>query len=339
MRLILVLLLGVLLNGRQAGAEPAEHWRIAAPSAVTGQEAISRAVEAYGRQHQPSAVMVVQGDQQIAAWGDIARPINIRSARKSMLSALYGIAVAEGRIQLSSTLAQLGIDDKPPSLTVQEKQATVRDLLMARSGVYHPAAYETSQMQRRRPERGSHAPGTFWYYNNWDFNALGTIYRNATGEDIFQSFAQRIAQPLGMEDFSARDGRYVEESASIHPAYLFKMSARDLARFGLLYLNGGRWNGTQIVPAEWVSESTRSYSATNHAERGYGYLWWSWSDDEVWGKGAFMALGHGGQIIAVVPSRRLVAVETVDLSQKPGGVRVLDFRDLVRTIAAALHTP
>ena len=77
---------------------------------------------------------------------------------------------------MSSTLAELGIDDNEPSLTDVEKRATVRDLLTARSGVYHPALYETPGMAAMRPLRGSHLPGTHWYYNNWDFNALGTIY-------------------------------------------------------------------------------------------------------------------------------------------------------------------
>jgi len=57
----------------------------------------------------------------------------------------------------------------------------VRMLLEARSGVYHAALYETPAMAKQRPARGSHEPGTFWYYNNWDFNALGTIYEHATG--------------------------------------------------------------------------------------------------------------------------------------------------------------
>jgi hypothetical protein len=111
-----------------------------------------------------------------------------RLSAPSPLKRASRIAASEGRISLTGTLAELGIDDKPPSLTDAEKQATVRDLLMARSGVYHPAAYEDSDMEKKRPPRGSHPPGSFWYYNKWDFNALGTIYRKSTGEDIFLSF-------------------------------------------------------------------------------------------------------------------------------------------------------
>jgi CubicO group peptidase (beta-lactamase class C family) len=212
----------------------------------------------------------VQDDRVIARCGDARKRVNVHSVRKSLLSALYGIAISEGSISLSSALAQLGIDDKPPSLTDVEKQATVRDLLMARSGIYHPAAYETSDIRQNRPTRGSHAAGTFRFYNNWDFNALDTIYRQVTGEDIFQSFVRRIARPVDMEDFSSRDGQYVLEGLSIHPAYPFTMSARDLARFGLLFLNGGRWNASQVVAAEWVRESTVAQS-----HRSQSALWLS----------------------------------------------------------------
>jgi CubicO group peptidase (beta-lactamase class C family) len=86
--------------------------------------------------------------------------------RKSLLSALVGIGVAEGRIRLGETIGALGIDDRDPGLTETEKEATIRDLLMARSGIYHPAAYEAPDMKARRQQRGSHPPGSFWYYNN-----------------------------------------------------------------------------------------------------------------------------------------------------------------------------
>jgi CubicO group peptidase (beta-lactamase class C family) len=176
---------------------------------------------------------------------------------------------------LDASLARLGIDDVPPALTEVEKQATVRQLLEARSGVYHPALYETEGMARRRPVRGSHAPGTFWYYNNWDFNTLGTIYERAVGKSIFAAFADEIAAKLEMQDYRLQDGRYVRgDDVSLYPAYPFHMSARDLARFGLLYARGGMWQGQQIVPAAWVRESTTAHSQT-YIGSGYGYLWWT----------------------------------------------------------------
>lgn len=293
-----------------------------------------QAVEDYAASLNPAAFMVVQDGKVVFSLGDLSRKVNVASIRKSLLGALYGIAVAEGRIDLENTLSELGVDDNAPALTAAEKRATVRDLLMARSGIYHPAAHETGDMRRNRPARGSHAPGAFWWYNNWDFNALGTIYRQQTGEDVFQSFAQRIADPIGMEDFSPRDGAYVSEKRSIHPAYPFRLSARDAARFGQLFLDGGRWGGRQIVPGAWVGDSTTAYSGTDRGSMGYGYLWWTLNTD-VFGPGAALASGYGGQAIAIVPSKRLVVVQFVDLKQNAEGIRTSHFVKLLRKLVAA----
>ncbi len=104
---------------------------------------------------------------------------------------MIGIAVDERKIDLNASIGSLGIDDNAPSLTEAEKAATVADLLKARSGIFHAALYETPGMARLRPPRGSHSPGTFWYYNNWDFNALGTIYERAVGQSIFTAFDEK----------------------------------------------------------------------------------------------------------------------------------------------------
>ncbi|WGD31765.1 serine hydrolase [Ancylobacter sp. WKF20] len=280
-----------------------------------------------------TAVVVLQHGRPVAGWGEVARKVDVASVRKSLLGALIGIAVAEGRLALDATLADLGIDDVPPALTDEERQATLRDLLMARSGIYHPAAHETAPMKRDRPARGSHPPGSFWFYNNWDFNALGTIWRRATGEDIFTGFERRIARPIGMQDFTAADGRYVSEPASEHPAYPFRLSARDAARFGQLYLDKGNWAGQSIVPADWVEASTTAWSHSDRSRQGYGYLWWVPPPD-AFGPGAAYAAGFGGQMIAIVPARGVVVAVTTEWR---GGGRKVRGSELLRLLAAILQ--
>jgi len=185
------------------------------------------------------AFMVVYDGAVLAAWGDVTQRFMCHSVRKSFLSALYGVHANEGNIDLDKTLEDLGIDDDPP-LMPEEKQARVIHLLKCRSGVYHPAAYETPGMKERRPARGSKQPDALWYYNNWDFNALCTVFEREPGPRLFEEFERRIAEPLGMEDFRLMDTYYhLEAQHSLHPAYPFKMSARDMARFGLLYARGG----------------------------------------------------------------------------------------------------
>jgi CubicO group peptidase (beta-lactamase class C family) len=306
---------------RAEGSLPGAEWDHATPAKSGWSEAGLAQARAFSDQIRSSAVIIVQHGKVVAEWGDTTKPTELASVRKSLLSALIGIAVSERLINLDSTLGQLGIDDNPPGLTEIEKGATVRELLEARSGVYHPALYETPGMARMRPPRGSHAPGTFWYYNNWDFNALGTIYEHATGAGIFEAFYRIIARPIGMQDYRPADGSYVRGEASIHPAYAIRMSARDLARFALLYLNKGNWAGRQIVPQAWVQESTQAYSRSPFGP-GYGYLWWTDFLDGAIAptvtlpEGSFSAQGSGGQIALVVPKLDLVVVHRVDRDLK-----------------------
>src|SRR5258707_6465039 len=288
LRLFSAAVLLVLALSAPARAEPpsriAEHYPSTAFESTTPEAAgwsAEKLTEAKSWSQQiasSAAVMIVQHGLVVAQWGDVAIKSNLHSIRKSLLSALIGIAVDEHKIDLGATMESLGIDDNAPSLTPTEKTATVGDLLKARSGIYHAALYETPGAARRRPARGSHPPGTFWYYNNWAFNALGTIYERAVGQSVFTAFDEKIARPIGMQDYQPDDGEYVRGAASEHAAYPIRMSARDLARFALLYLHDGRWKDRQIVPSAWVRESTQSYSDAN-TDRGpglgYGYMWWT----------------------------------------------------------------
>jgi CubicO group peptidase (beta-lactamase class C family) len=296
---------------------PGVEWERVIPTELGWSEAKLTQARAFSEQFAGSAVVVVQHGKIVAEWGDTTKRMELASVRKSLLSALIGIAVSENLINLDSTLGELGIDDNPPSLTDVEKAATVRQLLEARSGVYHPTLHETPEMARARPPRGSHPPGTFWYYNNWDFNALGTIYEHATGTGIFEALYRKIAKPIGMQDYRPQDGEYFRGDASIHPAYPIRMSARDLARFAVLYLHKGNWAGHQIVPRDWVDESTRAHSKSAFGP-GYGYLWWTDFIDDVLAhavslpKGSFFALGDGGQYAVVMPALDLVVVQRGD---------------------------
>lgn len=285
---------------------PGKTWEV--HSRTGWSETLLKATREYMAAQKTAAVMIVQSGKVVDQWGDVSQKIQARSVRKSFLNALYGIHVAEGHIDLGKTLSQLGIDDNAPSLTEVEKQATVLDLLRSRSGIYHTVSRETPWMKWSRPPRGSQLPGAYHYYNNWDFNVLGTIFEKATGKDIFEEFDRAIARPIGMEDFSKTDGFYESGPESIHRQYMFRISARDMARFGQLYLRKGRWGDRQVVPEEWVTRSTTPYSTGVSNDGmpfvGYGLLWWTCD----WG---YSALGADGHFIAVVPSKDLVIVHRV----------------------------
>ena len=269
-------------------------------------ELLNMALE-YARELNSTSVIVIMDGQLVAEWGKTDQRTDSHSVRKSLLSALYGIAVKEGLIDLSSTLEELGIDDENPPLSAQEKQARVVHVLQSRSGIYHDYVNPEGDL----PAPGTHLPGTFLFYNNWSFNALGTIFKQQTALAIGEAFKQWIADPIGMQDFEARHVKYESSDESMHPAYRFRISARDLTRFGVLYQQEGQWNGQQIIPPDWIRESIEPYSISN--QFGYGYSWWRIIGHPAWlGNGAYLASGTGGQKLLIDPSQELVVVHRAD---------------------------
>jgi len=260
----------------------------------------TQALDAQVAQFESDAVVVYCGTDRAYASGATAEKYNVASVRKSLVSALYGIAGARGLLDLDASLQSLAFEDDLYALGEAEQRATLRQLLQARSGIYLPAHGESASMRRRKPERGSHPPGSHFYYNNWDFNALGLIFEQVTGEALGEAFREWIAEPTGMQDFRAEDVVWqpADERAGL-AMYRFYMSARDLARFGALYANGGRWQERQVVPAAWVADTFTVYSSVPYGIwDGYGLLWWYKANSDSW-----WALGSGGQRIAVDRSR------------------------------------
>jgi CubicO group peptidase (beta-lactamase class C family) len=343
---LLFLLLGPVAALTLAAQVPGAAWETLTEAEVAA-AGWSRAklaeARAYADTLHTEAVMIVTRGKVLDAWGPVDQKFNVHSIRKSFLSALCGLEVEAGRLNLKATMDDLGIQDNPPALSAVERQATVHDLLKARSGIYHPALYETAGMKAQRPARHSHPPGTFWYYNNWDFNVTGTIYEQVAGTSLYEAFQSRIARPLAMQDYEVADGSYVTGEDSIHRAYPFRMTARDMARFGLLYLRGGRWGGQQVVPASWVEDSVTAHSKAGSAG-GYGYFWWiAQSGLHLPGvtlpNGSFSARGAGGHYILVLPQLDLVLVHRVNTDMEGRRVESAAFGELVRRILIAHEPP
>jgi CubicO group peptidase (beta-lactamase class C family) len=292
---------------------PGRDWK--QMQAGWSQEGLARARQFADSLHD-SSVIIVQCGRVIDAWGDTTQKLTTFSVRKSLISALYGIYAAEGKIDIDQTLEQAGIDDSPSPLTPGERRARIVDLLRARSGVYHAASFETDFQRKTRPTRGSHPRGAFWFYNNWDFNVLGAIFEKKTGLKIGEAFYRRIAKQIGMQDFQPQDVYYVSDTqVSQYPAYMFRMTARDMARFGLLYLSNGRWRDLQIIPADWVwrsSHATEMVSVGNVKLGGYEYLWWVEYGGVHMGEatlpGMFSAQGAGGHYILIIPTLNMVVI-------------------------------
>ena len=287
------------------------------------------------------AMMIVAGGRVVDAWGRIDAVLPVHSIRKSLLAALYGIHIVSGKIDAEATLGELGIDDRL-GLTDREKRATVLELLAARSGVFHPAGHDTPWTASIRPARHSAGPGTQWCYNNWDANALGTIFRQSTGLEIHQDFYDRIASRTDMQDFDpARDGELVSHEESVHPSYPFRMSARDLAHFGELFLRRGRAHGVQLVPKSWVEESVSPISEAG-LRGSYGYMWWVSRSGILFPgvlvpPGTYAAEGAGGDFVVVMPALDAVVVHRVDTSDPAAkrNVSGTKFGRLLRLVLSA----
>ena len=266
-----------------------------------------------------TSFMVVVGGKIAFKYGDVAEVSYLASARKSILSMLFGNYVEAGEIKLERTIGDIGIDDVGGLLPI-EKSATIADLLTARSGVYHPAASPGSDT-KDTPARGSQRPGSHFYYNNWDFNVLGAVFEKLTGKTVFAAFQSDLAGPLQLQDFDPPRQRMLGiEEQSRYPAYHFFLSARDMARLGLAMVRQGRWNGQKVVPQAWVQASTSvkvpSSGLTGSFKGrplGYGYLWWlpeARSSSEAWTR-SFLAAGNYGQFILGLPQIDMVIVHRV----------------------------
>lgn len=307
---------------------PGEEWfLIEDPETIGWSAERLREAEDYFETIDSAAVMVLHRGVLISAWGDTPKRYFVQSVRKSLLSALYGVYTDEGVIDISMTLENLGVDDSESPLTTLQKQATIEHLLQSSSGIDHSALYDSFAWKDERAALEEVEPGSSWIYNLWDFNTLGTIFEQETELSIAEAFQTRLAEPLQMQDFRIEDVQYLNEAAlaerimgnhSDHNAYGFKMSARDLARFGLLYLNNGQWIDRQLISESWITASTQNVVKIRRQGFGYyGYSWWvddgdvrSFPNAKLTGL-VYYADGSRGHMVVIVPDFDLVVVHLV----------------------------
>lgn len=308
----------LLLNNFAYSQNPKENWEKYKQIEQSGFSKEKLAIaKAYYDSLSSSAFLIIQNGKIVADWGDINRRFILHSVRKGILNSLYGIYSENGTIDLNRTIGEIGITDKD-SLSEIEKSAKIIHLLKARSGIYHKAAAEPNWVDDYRPERNSVQPDSLWFYNNWDFNVLGTIFEQLTQTSIYEALYNDIATPLQMQDYRIIDGEYYYElEYSNHPAYHLKMSARDLARYGQLFLQQGLWNDKQIFSKNWVAYST--YPVSKHGGGGKIGRWygWLWNVSEYYQDyKMYYAAGVGGQFLAIFPTEDLILVNLSNTYQK-----------------------
>jgi CubicO group peptidase (beta-lactamase class C family) len=226
------------------------------------------------------------------------------SVAKSYLSALVGIAIEEGLLSLDDP-----ITEHIPELLDRDQRfsrITVEHLISMSSGLRYVESnlpwgddaqtYYAADLRELALEDTEivEAPGKTWLYNNYNPLLLGMILERATGMTVAEYLEQKLWRPLGSE-FTASWSLDSESSGFEKMESGLNARAIDFARLGVLYANGGEWEGQEIVPRDWVETSTGAQAIGY-----YGYWWW------VEPGGVFLARGNHGQLVYVDPSRDLV---------------------------------
>jgi CubicO group peptidase (beta-lactamase class C family) len=272
---------------------------------------------------------------------------NSFSVTKSVVSALVGIALGDGNLKgLDQTVEELLADHLPADADPRLRRVTVEQLLTMTSGLAGDDALPggldgiSDRMAQSRDwvrhilgRRLETTPGARFAYSSASSHLLSAIVADTSGQPTLAFAKAELFGPLGiaaddalepairdwpltqaeLEAYEQATVAWPKDPQGYHfgGGYL-KLPARDLAKLGYLYLNGGRWDGAQVVPADYVAASTRSQSDPSVGSGGYGYQWWVTNET---GHASFRAEGFGGQLIQVIPDLDLVVVITSDPGQ------------------------
>lgn len=282
-----------------------------------------------------TAFLIVQNDSLIYEEyfldHDSSSLLTSYSIAKSFLSALVGIAVSEGKLNLEAA-----VTDFIPELNGRADfaQLKVRHLLNHTSGL-QPALlndarvyYGTNCKKAYKRLKVAHPPGTVQHYQNVNSQLLGSVLTRATGQSCSEYLQEKLWIPMGMESdafwsLDRKDG--VEKSYCCINA-----RARDFAKFGRLYLNGGNWEGQQLVPEDWVNQSIRR-DTTQGSSWGYNQSWHIGLKEY----GDFMADGLYKQYIYVYPRKNLVIVRMGNRNKLLQAERA-NWRKMLRQVADQL---
>jgi CubicO group peptidase (beta-lactamase class C family) len=239
-------------------------------------------------------------------------PHIIYSCTKSVVSTLIGIAIEEGYIEgLDVRVLDLFPDRTAANMNDWKEKMTLRDLLTMTAGFDARDSYlydwEGLTTMHESPDALQYVldlpvieePGTRFEYTNGVSHLLSCIITETTGMSALEFGREHLFEPLGIHDVEWHTDS-MDRNWGYSRIYI---TPHDMAKLGYLFLNAGQWDGTQIVPEEWVEEATTKHVDATILD-GYGYQWW------VSRNGYYSAVGYKGQFIHVVPDLDLVAVFT-----------------------------
>jgi CubicO group peptidase (beta-lactamase class C family) len=263
------------------------------------------------------------------------RAVNIKSASKSILSALVGIAIAEGEFGEQSRISDLLPDYFRDIPDPTKRALTVRNLLSMQAGLrgtsfdnYGEWVNSRNWVRYALQQPFECAPDDCMVYSTGNSHMLSVILTKQTGLST-RTYAQRkLFTPLGMQLRGwARDPQGYDFGGN----EMF-FTPRDMLKFGELYRQRGIYNGKRIVPEEWIRKSWQEYATSPWNGHRYGYHWWTRATAD--GTKVHFAWGYGGQFIYVIPARQLVVVATSSLNRGRDGRHLDSVHDLVDRVIA-----
>jgi CubicO group peptidase (beta-lactamase class C family) len=252
------------------------------------------------------------------------KPHVLHSLSKSFNSTAVGLAIAEGKLTLDDPILKFFPSDAPAEPSDNLKAMKVRDLLTMTCG--HDAeaksAHGAPSVKDFLAQPVPHQPGTHFLYNTLGSYTLSAIVTKATGQTSLEFLNPRLFEPLGIEN---PDWPTSPEGNSLG-GYGLKLCTEDIAKFGQLYLQRGKWNGKQLVPEKWVEQAT-SKQVPNDQEghskigidwvQGYGFQFWRCTHN------AFRGDGANGQLCVVIPEKDAVIAITADTGNFQGEMNAI----------------
>ncbi len=241
---------------------------------------------------------------------------DVRSVTKTVMSTLIGIAIDKGFIQSEDRTLGYYREQYGGSVDSSKRDIRIRDLLSMSSGLSadelaNPGEYDswfnsTNQVEYTLNLPLNDKPGTMFTYNSGVAHLTSAIISASTGMNTLEFARRYLFQPLNISDHSWQ----TDKQGIYNGGAGLSLTAHDMIRLGVLFLNRGMYNGKRVISEEWIDKATSTKISTRNAQPfgpNYGYFWWIGNKD---GHEYFWANGYGGQFVVVVPDLRLVVAAT-----------------------------
>jgi CubicO group peptidase (beta-lactamase class C family) len=335
--ILLALLALTIASGTLRAADkawPVPEWQKAKPAEVGMSEAGVAKVGEWLKESGAKTGLLIRHGKIVGEWyfdGAAAdTKLIVYSTSKSLASTAAGLVIADGKLSLDTKVGELLPDVKPDG----KKNVTVRQIISMNTGVKNNP--DLGKMEKRfsyslYAAPLDHEPGTFWLYNNTGLALLAPVLKKATGKEVDQVLKEKVFSKIGIGE---SDWTWETNEDHTLPYSGLQITARGLARFGLLFLRDGKWQDEQVVPAAWVKEAVGPSQKLNPE---YGYLWWNNTTGKKWPgvpKDAYAALGRSDNSMLIVPSLDIICLRTVG-DDKSG--RKLNIGELWAAACAAVE--